>query len=489
MRQPPLLHRHRERDLRRRTGFTLVELLVVITLMVTLGGILTYALASAETEARIKRTQADVVSIGQILQTRMSEVSLGRVELTYAAGSSATAARGGFPFRGVNADDESYVEAQERSRLILLARRDLMRMVLPECRADLLYPPASIQYRTRVGGSWVGRVAQLKPPSQWSRMRTVAGLQSAATLNASALSVTDPTGDGIAAAYDFSQDEFTQPFSAFTSTGTPSVVDTIYDDPMEPDDRVWTREFESAECLYLILATTELFGKPAIDLIQSSNIGDVDGDGFREILDAWGNPYEMIRNPAGLRVAAIKNFDASGNTLVEQYPVDPDPLDFLVSDHRYDIFNFGTPVIGADVHQTYQTYYCPPAVISAGRDGEFGIRRSYWIDEEGLERGVPDYYSSSAVVIGGMDTPTPNLASAIGIVHRFPDPYFDVSTIDMPLLGAGANPVFDIRGILNARIRGLGSPILPGALDYRAASDSDLREQSADNITSLDGDF
>jgi prepilin-type N-terminal cleavage/methylation domain-containing protein len=460
---------------RRARGFTLVELLVVLTVMVALGGMLTYALASATTEARIKRTQADVLTIGQLLQSRMNEVSLGPVPLVYSDSQASTPGVGGMSSNGSN----SSIQARDRSRLILAARRDLIRMVLPECRADLLFPPATLQYRYLAGGQWQVGAAQVRAPAQWNRMRTLAGLYSGASIDAFFSGnnpVTDPAVDGIQRAYNGG---FQAPFHRFEKdfydqAGGSSVPDFVDDDASVAGDRFWSRENESAECLYLILATTQLFGKKAIDQIPSSGIGDTDGDGFLEILDSWGNPYEFIRNPAGLDNPAIKNFDPSGANLAEQYPSDPDPLDFLLADFRYEAVNF--PSSPASL-APFQPFYLPPVVISAGQDGDFGIRRTFWLDG-GVANGVEDYYSASNVIIGN-NIPGPNLLMRPNnpprfngpAPYRYPDPFVDVTAG-----GNGSAYVFTPEGIRTAREGGgLGA-----TLD---------RGQTADNITSLDADI
>ena len=53
----------------------------------------------------------------------------------------------------------------------------------------------------------------------------------------------------------------------------------------------WTATHESAECLYVMLASLTMEdGKSGLSLVASNEIGDTDGDGRKEILDAFGNP-------------------------------------------------------------------------------------------------------------------------------------------------------------------------------------------------------
>ena len=485
---------------RQRVGgaFTLVELLVVLAVMVALGGMLTYALAGAQTQARIKRTQADVISISQLIQNRVNEVSLSQLSLVYGRsglerlriGDITTPTSFSGPATGNVNDNPRRIAfmAKERARLIIAARRDLARMTLPQCRADLILPPANIQFRTYAAGNWLPNVAKLKPPAQWNRMRVLAGLMSAVDMDGfqTANPVTNPEVDGMEAAYDYSTPAFQAPFSLFAQaydppSGSGPIVDTIYDDPSlpsdpnDPNDRFWSRQNESAECLYLILATTELFSQTAIDQISETQIGDTDGDGFLEILDAWGQPYEFIREPIGLRHPAINNYDPSGSNSAEQYPLDPDPFDFLAADVRFDTSTH--PTTNPPLSPTaYYPIYLPPVVVSAGRDGQFGQRISY-LDTNpataGPEIGVNEAYCSSAVHHptsgGGAYQPTyPGIPIA-----RYPDPFFDVTTVSS---NVGNRYLFDPTLIVTAKQGGGLGAILN-------------REFSADNISSLDSDF
>ena len=52
---------------------------------------------------------------------------------------------------------------------------------------------------------------------------------------------------------------------------------------------------EDAECLYLILNTGLTDDTVAAELINPDNVGDTDGDGMHEFIDAWGNPIHFLR--------------------------------------------------------------------------------------------------------------------------------------------------------------------------------------------------
>ncbi|QDV82814.1 hypothetical protein TBK1r_17460 [Stieleria magnilauensis] len=473
-------------------AFTLVELLVVMTVMVSLGGMLTYALASAQTDARIKRTQADVVTIGQLLQTRLSDVSLSKMNLAYGrtipqlvrAGVLGTTALDGTVLTNPGSPQPTTSEyqkimADEQARLILLARRDMLRMVMPECQRDLLYPPATLQYRTRAVAAtsaaarttnWYPNAAQLKPPAQWNQMRTLLGLYSAETIDFhwAGSPATDPEVDAIALAA--SNTDFDNLLR--------HNVNVPYTGPASATPISWTRQHESSECLFLILATTELFGKKAIDQIPTSRIKDTDGDGVPEILDAWDQPYVFVRNPVGFRSPAIANYDPTGATEIEQYPSEPDALDLLLVDFRFDTRTHPNPS-PYTTESPFHPIYLPPAVISSGRDKTFGLKRSY-ADEDNdgtVEFGVNSYYSSSVVGLtpGSIGPIYPGLPG-----FRFPDPYFNVSSV--PFANAGPYYMSAAGTVLTKEGGGYGAVIQPDP-------DGDFRDAAADNISSLDAGF
>jgi type II secretory pathway pseudopilin PulG len=77
---------------------------------------------------------------------------------------------------------------------------------------------------------------------------------------------------------------------------------------------------QGAECLYLIVTlgvTDNLGGR---ELFNESNIGDVDGDGFKEFIDGWGQPIRFLRWAPGFpselnRQASGAVVSASGTSL------------------------------------------------------------------------------------------------------------------------------------------------------------------------------
>ena len=55
----------------------------------------------------------------------------------------------------------------------------------------------------------------------------------------------------------------------------------------------WTDQFQEAECLYMILRSITILDKSGIDHLHNDEIGDIDGDGFPEVLDGYGVPFQF----------------------------------------------------------------------------------------------------------------------------------------------------------------------------------------------------
>jgi len=86
-----------------------------------------------------------------------------------------------------------------------------------------------------------------------------------------------------------------------------------------------------------------------LDYFKESEIGDVDGDGLREILDPWGNPIEFLRWAPGF-VSDLQPHDPVAS---------PDPFDPLDMDRPS-----GGP---------RENYRLVPLIYSAGPDGIYDV--------------------------------------------------------------------------------------------------------------------
>lgn len=113
----------------------------------------------------------------------------------------------------------------------------------------------------------------------------------------------------------------------------------------------WTRQFQGAECLYMILSLMQDENGSALDHFGASEIGDVDGDNMPEILDAWGMPIEFLRWPTGF---------VPPNSITElNDPNTRDPFD------PFDVDQRAAPAI--------PTFSIFPLIYSAGPDKNYDV--------------------------------------------------------------------------------------------------------------------
>jgi len=147
--------------------------------------------------------------------------------------------------------------------------------------------------------------------------------------------------------------------------------------------------YQGAECLYMIVESiVQETGEGAP--FAASDVGDVDGDGMPEILDAWGRPIEFLRWAPGFTEArgfdgqwGIASTDDDGdgiddNSTEVRWPgsddqpspsprqscnarMNPDPFDPLRADPRWTNGSLNPP------------FLMFPLIFSAGPDGEYDI--------------------------------------------------------------------------------------------------------------------
>jgi len=370
---------------RHRNAFTLVELLVVIAILAILASMLAIALAGAQRQARetraegiIDRLNLTVLSIYEQANDRIVAVP-----------------RPSNPNYLVNAQS------------VLMWKRDWLRCSLPDRKQDLLDNPAPVQlphplvtpmrYLDTGGSPFLGT------PSLFSlRGRKLASYRSRVLRIYQALNPASPPANWNAAA------------------------------------ALWTEENQSAECLYLVLATSVINGDAALRTMQARDIGDTDGDGMPEILDPWGVPVGFMRWPVGfyLKQEWVPEPLPSPPAPPPPPPSDPelfelkqqlgrDSIDIVYSDPRY---SDGTDFRHLDPFDVL------PMVVSAGGDGVF--------DLYGLE---PDGTGNLPSISYGTNTITDSLELPIAIRGYtsplpFVDPYlFGVSVSEQ--LGARRDTV------------------------------------------------
>jgi prepilin-type N-terminal cleavage/methylation domain-containing protein len=321
-------------------AFTLVELLVVMVVIGIMGSMVTVAVQGVMVSSRASRTRTIVSLIDSVIQEKYDSYKYR--SLTVEIPSPSFAAQ-------VTGNTLSFeILSREAARVRLNMIRDLQRMEMPDRYSDFQTPPASLH-----------------------------GAANPVMINSS--------GDIIGTRQTNSSRESFQ-MSWYTSSTLPSPVQAY-------QARVTTgatTAFQSAECLYLIMATTYVGGTPAIDAIPTSNIGDVDNDGMFEILDGWDNPIGFIRWPVGY-------FDPDGVIDVTT----PDEFDLFRSDFFYSIQTPSAPSASAVVQAVdvnsgaaIAPWALRPLIISAGEDRAFGIVFDP-IDDSGTVQDAYSYTNSS----------------------------------------------------------------------------------------------
>lgn len=162
----------------------------------------------------------------------------------------------------------------------------------------------------------------------------------------------------------------------------------------------------SAEFLYFILTNSDIYGVPPVgeDAFSATEVGDTDGDGLREFVDAWGRPLRFYRwptrlfNPTGNpnitsspnkidRTTASIFFEGlpaipALNTEIDPLQIDPDdPLGRIQHENEIrtndqllsPLFDDGTaPSYVYPQYGTMNTYWMP-LIVSAGEDGILGL--------------------------------------------------------------------------------------------------------------------
>ena len=305
-----------------RDGFTLVELLVVISIIGFMSGMFLVAYRGASQESNIQKTRSTVQKISEVLNARMDEYINYPIALR-----TATSA---LPPNVVSWDGskETVSVLRERGRLLVL--RDLIRMEMPDHPDDLKYTTFWMS-SAAVSASYPTNLPRSVPT----------GLGTTPVLASPGFQISAP----------------------LTSRTRALIARLSKVSPVGPIDR-WDAFNANEELLFLIVEASDLNGTSAIELFGKSEIGDTDGDGLNEFIDAYGSPIRWIRWPAGFSGASRFYPDMLDPSLVSggRLLINSEPLDSLGTDPGWAT-TLQKPGTGLS-----------PLVISAGTDRKFGIR-------------------------------------------------------------------------------------------------------------------
>jgi prepilin-type N-terminal cleavage/methylation domain-containing protein len=318
-------------------GFTLVELLVVISIIGFLSGLFIVAYQGAAQESNTLKTRSTIQKISEVLNSRMDEYISYPIAIRTPLGGSIPS--NAVPVPTLSAAPESKTTVIMRERARLLALRDLIRMEMPDHPDDIKYTTywKDMMSPTDFQSYLEGRVP----------FTTFPGLAKIV-----------PTG-----LYSLPNPPSSQYLMKGTLTARTKALMTRLSQSSWTPLFQWDKFNANAELLYLIVEGSDLNGSSAIELFGKTEIGDTDGDGLNEFIDAFGVPIRWIRWPAGFPGSSRYHPDMLDPNLVSSahLSVTSEPVDRLGTDPGWGTAQ--EPGTGLS-----------PLVISAGRDRFFGIR-------------------------------------------------------------------------------------------------------------------
>ncbi|MEM9185195.1 MAG: type II secretion system protein [Planctomycetota bacterium] len=350
---------------RRRGGFTLVELLVVIAIIGTLSALVLVVGASAAESGRTAKTKQMITRLHTLVMEHYDTFRDKRVSLDESTVDGDGTYVDEIVSTGVSLAGRRPGEVVALGRL--LGSREQMKMEMPERWSDFLVADLSggLPDPTPVPSDSDG---ELGGPTYL-------------------LSI-PPLAQAYRARYEQVWDQTN------TETGAPNTVADLVAN-------------EGAECLYMIVVLATGTGESR-GLFKESDIGDVDGDGAPEFIDAWGNPIQFLRWAPGFRsglqlnqVDLVQVFEdgeaeapaAGAERVAEAIRADHDPMDlFRVDGFTADsvrTFTQGNGVVkrllydDASPQQPARGFRLVPLIYSAGRDGDSDIDTGRLVDAVG----------------------------------------------------------------------------------------------------------
>jgi prepilin-type N-terminal cleavage/methylation domain-containing protein len=326
--------------LHRSGGFTLVELLVVITIIAILGTLVLSGLNMARESAREVKTKTTIAKLHAIIMERYESYRTRRVPV-----------------------DTLGMAPGPAALLRLAALRQIMRLEMPERLADLAPSGALSAAIPTVPVVYPAHPAVSTPGEIWTMIDVPA----------------------VALAYRRRYEQ------AKLKTEAKYPVGTYRDQSQERLNRYF-----SAECLYMIVTMGR--GSEVRGRFGDSEVGDADGDSLLEFHDGWGNPILFLRWAPGFTESDLQASTFGPN------PAPPPAYVAYPAGGTYTPTSPPGAFAAAalDDHDPFDSrnlfpyaYRLVPLIYSAGPDGVYDINfqtdyRACYVDSSQQFRGLGD---------------------------------------------------------------------------------------------------
>ncbi len=415
-----------------RPSFTLIELLVAISIIGIMAGMVLYAVLGAQTDARVARTRGTIQKINEIVLQKWEEYRYKPVNVQLPSDLK-------IPIPG-SVPPRSPVSPRESARLRMIILRDAMRMEMPDRITDLIYEPSryTVAYKNSPTSTAARKIRRPLPHGFGLVYDALRNQVSALKVQGHPNWVTGFDLDNLAT-YD--PDSLGFVVGRFTS-------DT---------DVRWQNAVQSPELLYLFISTSQYGGSSALEFFRPSEVGDTDGDGLLEFIDAWGRPISWIRWPAGYPSDLVRY-------------ADDDAMDPLKTDWRY------RPGVASD----WQPRTIVPLILSPGPDEEYGVTFDFG--------NVPIAYATMTWPMGTAPNGTDNVHYSAG-PYYYPDPFFTWDDQSNTPNGAGRKIPYpdDLDGAIDPSYKlGYRANQLGSVPTFADAAQTIPNTFAADNVTNHD---
>jgi prepilin-type N-terminal cleavage/methylation domain-containing protein len=289
----------------RRRGFTLLELLIVISVIAILMGLTFTVMNGVTNQAKSEATKATINKINRLLEQRSEGFDRA---FKGARRDSYVKATVGL-LTSIDARFDHYRQHPEQATgaILMLSRKAAFRFEFPQRMPELILDPTVND--TNTNGLADSVEERLAKPAARAFLIAANAASAAPTPNF------EPTGPEII-------DITNKRWNGGTATAVVGGVSTTFD--FAGNDPVTV----SSELLYFTLVASGTFGGSPVDSDQfsTSEVADADNDGLPEFIDGWGQPLRYYRWPTRMVNPGAPVFDIGPFDTDNSGKIDPSEL-------------------------------------------------------------------------------------------------------------------------------------------------------------------